>query len=178
MVHGISSWGAGLDAPTVCGIVVPQLGIKPTSLALQGRFLTAEPGKSFFPFFFRRSNPPEEVCDVWLSCNVVIEQGFRMYQHDPSIIKLVSWSLLIVVIIHWAFHHGYFKIQTFSCFCWSRLSCKDLWCLNCLYPFLSEHISHWSGLAIPAPVERHEEGIKRDMEASSPAFPPRECKCW
>ena len=39
--------GPGLSCSTACGILVPQLGIKPASPALQGRFLTTGPlGKS------------------------------------------------------------------------------------------------------------------------------------
>ena len=42
-----------LTCPMACGILVPQPGIKPTSPALQGRFLTAEPlGKSLGWVFY------------------------------------------------------------------------------------------------------------------------------
>ena len=39
--------GQGLRCPTACGILVPQPGVGPTSLALEGEFLTTRPpGKS------------------------------------------------------------------------------------------------------------------------------------
>ena len=39
----------GLSCPMECGILVPQSGIEPTSLALEGRFLTTGPrGKSHY----------------------------------------------------------------------------------------------------------------------------------
>ena len=42
----------GLSCSMTCGILVPQLGFKPTSPALQGRFLTTgPPGKSLVGCF-------------------------------------------------------------------------------------------------------------------------------
>ena len=47
-VWRMSSGSGRLHCPRACGILVPSPGIKPTSLALEGRFLTTEPpGKSF-----------------------------------------------------------------------------------------------------------------------------------
>ena len=44
----MSSRLGGLHCPIACEILVPSPGIKPTSLALEDRFLTTEPqGKSF-----------------------------------------------------------------------------------------------------------------------------------
>ena len=41
----------GLSCPVACGILVPRPGIEPTSLALEGGFLTTgPPGKSLFLF--------------------------------------------------------------------------------------------------------------------------------
>ena len=47
-VWRMSSGSGGLHCPIACGILVSTPGITPTSLALEGRFLTTEPaGKSF-----------------------------------------------------------------------------------------------------------------------------------
>ena len=42
----------GLSCPTACGILVTQPGIGPTSLALEGGFLTAGPPGKSCPFSF------------------------------------------------------------------------------------------------------------------------------
>ena len=42
--------GRGLSCPTACGILTPHPGIKPSSPALEGGFLTTEPpGKTQVP---------------------------------------------------------------------------------------------------------------------------------
>ena len=67
VVHRLSSWGAwaqqlgctgsavgvhGLSCFMACGVLVPWPGIEPTSLMLQGGFLTTGPlGKSLFFYF-------------------------------------------------------------------------------------------------------------------------------
>ena len=47
VAHRLSSLARRLSCPSVCEILVPQLGIEPMSPAFQGGFLTTEPpGKS------------------------------------------------------------------------------------------------------------------------------------
>ena len=43
----------GFDAPAACGILVPQLGIKPVSPALEGGLLTTEPPAKFQYYFLQ-----------------------------------------------------------------------------------------------------------------------------
>ena len=45
-VHGLFSCGAQASVVKACGILVQRPRIKPTSPALQGRFLTGPPGMS------------------------------------------------------------------------------------------------------------------------------------
>ena len=47
----------GLSCPTACEILVPQLGIKPVSTALEGRFLTTGPPGKSHPLFNLESKP-------------------------------------------------------------------------------------------------------------------------
>ena len=61
MCQGLPRWHTGsvvmtpgLDCPMACGISVPHSGIKPTSPAMEGGFLTTgPPGKSLNHFCYR-----------------------------------------------------------------------------------------------------------------------------
>ena len=44
----------GLSCSEACGILVPQPGIKPTSLTPEGRFLMMGPPRKSLKFFFQR----------------------------------------------------------------------------------------------------------------------------
>ena len=66
VVYGLSLAAAwGFSCPAACGILVPQLRIKPASPALEGRFLTnGPPGKSL-SFYFKNSQIVHINACVW-----------------------------------------------------------------------------------------------------------------
>ena len=51
LVVGLGVGALGLTCSTICGILVPQQGIKPLSPALQGEFLTTGPPSKEVPGF-------------------------------------------------------------------------------------------------------------------------------
>ena len=82
----------GLSCSRTCGILVPQLGFKPTSPALQGRFLTTGPPGKPLGALFLYSFAQQEAHNFWspATCERVSDKQCK--NHPWSWQDLTKWK--------------------------------------------------------------------------------------